>query len=318
MTLTAGTITRLQVAREVSPYGYFLTDGEQDVILHYSELTGSVKPGDEVDVFLFYDTEDRLASTMKRPYLTLDQIAPLQVADVHPRYGCFLEMGIGRQLLLPKGELPDYEPLHPQVGDTVYVKMIHDRVGRLVARAALEQDLVPLAFHAPDAWRNTWHEAVVYRALKMGTFLVLDGGPIGFGAIGFLHESLRPRPLRLGEKVRVRVTHIREDGRVNVTMAERKEIGMDMDADRLFSFLRDRPNGAMPYSDETPADIVKQRFGMSKSAFKRAVGRLMRAGLVKQQGSWTELSEKGATIGADELQQILQTEKPAPPRPKKR
>lgn len=110
----------------------------------------------------------------------------------------------------------------------------------------------------------------------------------------------------------MRVTHIREDGRVNVTMAERKEIGMDMDADRLFSFLRDRPNGAMPYSDETPADIVKQRFGMSKSAFKRAVGRLMRAGLVKQQGSWTELTEKGAAIGADELQQILQTEKPAP------
>ncbi|MCE5167727.1 S1-like domain-containing RNA-binding protein [Paenibacillus profundus] len=315
MTLVAGMIQQLTVAREVSPYGYFLTDGELDVLLHYSEMTGPIKPGEQVDVFLFFDTEDRLASTMKRPYLTLGEVACLKVADIHPKYGCFLEMGIGRQLLLPRGEMPEYEPLHPQLGDDVYVKMAHDKFGRLVALPAREDDLIPLVFHAPEAWLNTWHEAIVYRALKMGTFFVIDGAPLGFGIIGLLHESQRPRPLRLGERVRVRITHVREDGRVNVTTAERKEVGMDKDADRLFRFLKERPNGTMPYSDETPADIVKQRFNMSKSAFKRSIGRLMKAGLIDQNGSWTELTQAGKNLAADELAGVLQQAQSEPRKP---
>ncbi|MDU2241754.1 MAG: S1-like domain-containing RNA-binding protein, partial [Paenibacillus sp.] len=95
MSLVAGTIVSLPIDREVSPYGYFLSAGGQDVLLHYSELTRQVKPGETVEVFLFYDTEDRLAATMKKPYLTLGELALLEVADVHPRLGCFLEMGLG-------------------------------------------------------------------------------------------------------------------------------------------------------------------------------------------------------------------------------
>lgn len=301
----AGTIQRLIIDREVSPYGYFLTNGEQDVLLHYTELTGKVEPGDYVEVFLYYDTEDRIAATMKRPLLTLGEVAKLTVADIHPKYGCFLEMGIGRQLLLPKGELPEFEPLHPKVGDEVYVRMEQDRYGRLIALPAREDDLVPYMFAAPESWNNTWRDAVVYRPLKMGTFVVVDGAPVGEGVIGFIHESLRPRLLRLGESVRVRITHVREDGRVNVTMAERKEVGMDQDAERLFTFLKERPNGTMPYSDETPSDIVKQRFGISKSAFKRAIGRLMKAGLIRQNGNWTELTEAAAAMDTAQLHKAL-------------
>ncbi|MDZ7542875.1 RNA-binding protein, partial [Clostridium perfringens] len=186
--------------------------------------------------------------------------------------------GIGRQLLLPMSEMPEFKPLRPQLGDSIYVKLIHDKVGRLVAKMAGEEDLEKLVFHAPQSWLNTWHEAVVYRALRKGTFFVVEGGPLGFGAIGLLHESERPTALRVGARGRVRISHVREDGRVNVTLAERKEVGMDQEAVKVFGFLKERPKGARPYSDETPADIVKQRFEMSKSAFKRAMGRLMKAG----------------------------------------
>lgn len=88
--------------------------------------------------------------------------------------------------------------------------------------------------------------------------------------------------LRLGEEVKVRVTLVREDGRVNLAMSPRKEVGRDEDADRLIAFLKERPGGGMPYSDATPPDIIKQRFGISKSAFKRAMGKLMKEGLVTQ------------------------------------
>ena len=304
MTLEAGTIRRLRVAREVSPYGYFMTDGEQDVILHYTELTRSIEVDEELEVFLFFDTEDRLASTMKKPLITLGEVAPLKVADFHPRLGFFLEMGIGRQLLLPLSALPEFKPLWPQLGDHVYVKLMHDKEGRLVAKLAAEEDLAELVFHAPQSWLNTWQEAVVYRALRKGTFMIIKGGVLGFGALGLLHESERPKPLRVGEQVRVRITHVREDGRVNVTLAERKEIGMDQDAFKLFGFLKERPNGAMPYSDETPADILKERFQMSKSAFKRAIGRLMKAGYCTQEGNWTKLTEQGAAV---DLEQAVET-----------
>ena len=85
---------------------------------------------------------------------------------MHPRLGCFLEMGLGRQLLLPIRELPELEELRPQVGDEVFVIMEHDKQGRLRAKLAGERELAPLAFHAPTTWVvNEWVEALVYKPL---------------------------------------------------------------------------------------------------------------------------------------------------------
>ncbi|AWB45460.1 RNA-binding protein [Paenibacillus sp. CAA11] len=288
--MIAGTIVTLPIDREVSPFGYFLrTEGGQDILLHYTELTREVKPGEVIDVFLYFDTEDRLAATMKKPYLTLGEMALLEVADVHPRLGCFLEMGLGRQLLLPIRELPEYKELHPRVGDQVFVIMEHDKQGRLKAKLAGEQDLAVKAFHAPTTWMNEWHEAIVYKPLQMGTFVLVEGGVLGFGAIGMIHASERNRLLRLGERIRVRVAHIREDGRVNLSLAPRKEIGRNEDADRILAYLEERPSGSMPYSDATPPEVIKQRFDISKAAFKRALGKLMKEGKITQKESWTYL-----------------------------
>ncbi|CAH0121023.1 Conserved virulence factor B [Paenibacillus sp. CECT 9249] len=300
MSLIAGTIVTLPVAREVSPYGFFLTNGTQDVLLHYTELAGTVEPGQEVEVFLYYDTEDRLAATMRKPYLTLGELALLEVADVHPRLGCFLEMGLGRQLLLPIRELPEMKELHPQVGDKVFVIMEHDKQGRLKAKLAGEKDLEPLAVRAPSAWLGEWKEGTVYKPLQMGTFVLVDGGVLGFGAIGMIHSSERTRLLRLGERVNVRISFVREDGRVNLAMAPRKEVGRVEDADRLLAFLKERPNGAMPYSDQTPPDLIKQRFGISKAAFKRALGKLMKDGFVYQKENWTYLQSSDAQRSPNE------------------
>ncbi|MET1167785.1 RNA-binding protein, partial [Bacillus velezensis] len=88
-----------------------------------------------------------------------------------------------------------------------------------------------------------------------------------------------------------RVTLVREDGRVNLAMTQLKQVGPNEDADKLLAFMKERPMGGMPYSDATPPDIIKQRFGISKSAFKRALGKLMKDGLVVQKESWTYLSE---------------------------
>lgn len=304
MSLIAGTTVTLHVEREVSPYGFFLNAGDQDVMLHYTELTEKVKVSDKVEVFIFFDTEDRLAATMKKPFLTLGEMALLEVADIHPRLGCFLEMGLGRQLLLPIRELPELPELRPQVGDYVFAIMEHDKQGRLRAKLAGEQELAPLALPAPESWMGQTVTARVYKPLQMGTFVLVDAGVLGFGIIGMVHSSERSRLLRLGEQFEARVSHIREDGRVNLSMGLRKEVGMDVDSAALLEFLNARPGGAMPYSDATPPDIIKQRFGISKSAFKRALGKLMKEGHITQKENWTYLvakdNEEGTTEGQEE------------------
>lgn len=294
----AGTVSRLEVAREVAPYGYFLSAPPQDILLPYGETDGRLEPGDSVDVFLFHDAKNRLTATMKKPLALLGETALLEVADVHSVLGCFLDIGLGRHVLLPMSELPRFSAARPVKGDRVYAVMDHDKAGRMIARAAGERELAPLAVAAPANWKNRTVEAIVYGPQKTATFVVCRSGEEdGFGVLGMIHETERTRTLRLGETVRVRVARVREDGRVNLSMFPLKKQGMDEDAEALLAYLRSRPNGAMPYSDETPPDIIKEKFQISKGAFKRAIGRLMKEGLVYQKGYWTHLAEPAPAEG---------------------
>ncbi|WNR46339.1 CvfB family protein [Paenibacillus roseipurpureus] len=294
MRVEAGSLVTLEVAREVPPNGFFLSDGYQDFLLPYAEIVGSrIQPGDKVEVFLFHDTQDRIMATMKRPLLTMGQVGLLEVVDIHPRFGYFLEMGLGRHLLLPYRQVPELDELRPVVGDKVFVTLTHDRQGRLIAKVALEDDLAPLCVRAPSSWQHQWVKARVYRPLQMGTFVVCEAGVLGFGVIGLIAPTERTRLLRLGELVDVRVAFVREeDGRVNVTMRLPKEKGRDEDAERILEVLRSRPGNAMPFSDKTQADIIKDRFGLSKSAFKRALGKLMKDGVVYQEEDWTYMKQE--------------------------
>lgn len=298
--MEAGTVRKLQVVQE-NPHGYNLTDGAGRVLLPFPEALGKkLKPGDTVDAFLYHDSEDRLTATLREPLVKYGELARLKVVDVHPKLGCFLEIGLARHVLLPAGELPLDTRYRPIAGDEVYVILDRDKSGRLLARAAKEEIISKRVVRAPADWRNRWVDGWVYHTLRTGTFVVLEAGVLGFGVIGYIPEHERTNTLRVGQKVHARVTFVREDGHVNVSMRQRKEIGMVEDSDKLLAFLRERPNGSMPYSDETQADIISQRFGISKSAFKRALGKLMKDGLVEQKGTWTHLTERGKAGGQSE------------------
>ncbi|MDB4867864.1 MAG: RNA-binding protein [Cohnella sp.] len=305
MTLAAGTTVTLFVRRETPPYGWFVGEdeqGEPDVLFPYGEaVVRRPQPGDDAELFLFHDDKGRLTATQRKPLIQLGELARLGVADFHPRFGYFLEMGIGRQLLLPMKQLPEERRnVWPQTGDELHVVMKHDKEGRMLARLAKIEDFETVIFRAPDSWKGEWKEGWVTDVYRDGVFVLVEGGVLGFGALGFIHESSMSRPLRIGEKFRARVTQIREDGRVTLSMRLPKETGRVEDADRILAFLRERPGGGMPYSDETPAEIIQKRFDLSKSAFKRAIGKLMKDGLVTQKGSWTYLKEEAAAEPVNE------------------
>jgi len=293
MSLTAGEIVRLETVRESPPNGFILSDGERTVLLPYGEIVGErPKPGDRVEAFLFHDTLGRLTATTRKPLLRLGEVAKLAVADVHPRYGCFLEMGLGRQLLLPAAELPRERELRPRPGDELYVRMAHDKSGRIIAALAEEADLAKLAVPAPAAWFNRTVRCRVTRLSHVGAFVFAEEESPRLGVLGLIPASEQTRPPRLGEALEARVTFVRNDGRVNLSMRPRKEIGREEDAERILAWLRSRDSGAMPYSDETPPDIIQRKFGISKAAFKRALGKLMKEGVVRQEGGWTYLNEQ--------------------------
>ncbi len=303
MTLASGTTVRLLVRRETPPYGWFVGEGVEggpEILLPYGEAVANrPQPGDMTEVFLFHDDKGRLTATQRKPLIRFGELARLAVADFHPRFGYFLEMGIGRQLLLPVKELPqERRQAWPEKGDELHVVMKRDNEGRMLARLAKAEDFAGVVFRAPQAWRHEWKEAWVTDVYRDGAFALVEGGVLGFGALGYVHESAMSRPLRIGERFKARVSGVRDDGRVTMTMRQPKETGRLEDADRILGFLKERPGGGMPYSDETPADIIQRRFGLSKSAFKRALGKLMKDGLVTQKASWTYLTEAASESAA--------------------
>jgi len=294
MNLIAGTVQRLRVRREVSPYGWFLGFGPEDgpeVHLPYGEAVGNRPETDsEIEVFLFHDDKERLTATLRQPLIRLGEMARLKVADFHPSFGYFLEMGIGRQLLLPlKSFPPERKNAWPQQGDELFVVMKHDKEERMLARPAKIDDFSPLVFRAPTSWMNDWKEGWVTDVFRDGAFVLVDGGVLGFGALGYINDAAMVHPLRIGQPFRARVTQVREDGRVSLSVRASKEAGRLEDADRILAFLKERPGGAMPYSDQTSAEDIQRRFQLSKSAFKRALGKLMKEGLIEQKGNWTHL-----------------------------
>ena len=302
MNLTAGTVQSLRVRREVSPYGWFLGFGPEDgseVLLPYGEAAQSrPEVGTDIEAFLFHDDKERITATLREPLIRLGELARLKVADFHPSFGFFLEMGIGRQLLLPVKSFPaERRNAWPQTGDELFVVMKHDKEGRMLARLAKIEDFAPHVFRAPSSWKNQWQEGWVTDVFRDGVFALVDGGVLGLGALGYINDGAMVHPLRIGQKFRARVTQVREDGRVSLSVKATKEVGRLEDADRILAFLKARPGGAMPYSDQTGAEDIQRRFQLSKSAFKRALGKLMKDGLIEQKGNWTHLKSLDDSAG---------------------
>ncbi|HJV47284.1 MAG TPA: hypothetical protein VJ824_16320, partial [Bacillota bacterium] len=133
---------------------------------------------------------------------------------------------------------------------------------------------------------NTMVSGYVYRIINIGCFLLTDEG-----YLAFLHNDDRKNSVRLGENITVRVKSVREDGRLNVSELPSMKERYNNDADQIMQTLRDR-GGAMPYCDSTDPDMIRIKFHISKGAFKRALGKLMKEGKIYQEEGWTFLKEK--------------------------
>ncbi|WP_066367810.1 CvfB family protein [Neobacillus fumarioli] len=275
-----GQTVTLSVARQ-APFGYFLTDGEEDVLLHQNEVHREVNEGDEIEVFLYVDAEGRPAASTIIPEVAVGRFAWVKVADVNPEIGVFLNIGLQKDILLGADDLPLHKNVWPKPGDLLYITLRVNRNHLLYAKLANDKAIQEISVKATRKEFNKNVQGHIYRTAKVGSWIYTIEG-----FKGFIHESQRKQEPRLGEKVEGRIIDIKEDGTINVSLLARKQDAQDLDAAKIYEYLMSR-NGAMPYTDKSMPEDIMERFDMSKAAFKRALGKLIKEGKVYQEGSWT-------------------------------
>jgi uncharacterized protein len=283
--LQAGHMATLKVERK-SAFGYFLSDGETELLLHNNETEGTLKQGQSVQVFLYVDHEGRLAATMAKPKIVVGQFDWLTVTDVNRKMGVFLNLGVHKEVLLSKDDLPHEWAVWPEKGDRLFVGLKHDKKGRLLAKLGIGSELEEMAAEGTRELINQEVSGYIYRIISLGAFLFTDEG-----FMAFLHNDDRTGPIRLGQRITLRVKSVRDDGRLNVSQLATMKERYEGDAEVLLKTLMDR-GGAMPFSDDTEPDVIRSKFNISKGAFKRAMGKLMKEGKIYQEEGWTYLKEK--------------------------
>lgn len=275
------TVATLKVAR-LGEMGAFL-DAEtgntsDDILLHKTQQTAEVRVGDEVEVFLYLDPKRRLTASMRTPRMKEGQIARLKVINVS-RDGAFLDVGAERGIFMPYAGMRG----RPQVGEVVWAKLYTDKSGRLAVTMEVEDEMRRASAPATNVKKGDMVHGAIYNYTDAGAFLFSDERYIVFIA----NKEMAERP-RVGEMVTARVTYIRPDGRLNASLREAKEKALVTDSDKILALLESR-GGKMPYSDETSPEVIRDKFAISKSAFKRALGHLLREGKIEERDGWTYL-----------------------------
>ncbi len=280
-----GDVVSLKVAR-VNEMGAFLDVGtgntSDDILLHKLQQSEAVKVGDEVKVYLYLDPNKRLTASMKLPKMREGQLGYVKVLSV-TRDGGFVDIGAERGVFLPYSQMRG----HVMPDQLVWVKLYRDKSGRPAVTMRVEDDMLAVAKPATDVKVGDMVTGTIYNILPEGFFLITNKR-----FLAFLHRSEVPEGrLDFGQQITCRVTYLRDDGRLNVSMRLQKENALVKDAEMLYEFLQNR-KGKMPYCDTTPPEIIKQKFSISKAAFKRAMGHLLKQGKIRQEDGWTYLLEE--------------------------
>ncbi len=254
----------LRIDRQV-PFGVYLTGDvpNERVLLPRSQVPEGASIGDELEVFLYKDSEDRLIATRKEPKLTLHQVGYLTVIQVS-RIGAFLDWGLDKDLLLPYHEQPRERV---KEGQTVLVAVYLDKSERLCAT----MNVYPwLRTDSPYKAGDQVSGVVYETSRNFGAFVAVDS----------IYSALIPRrelvrELKAGEVVQARVTSIKPDGKIDLSIREKGYLQIDADVEAILNMLNEG-GGMIPFTDKAAPELIREKTHMSKNEFKRAVGHLLK------------------------------------------
>ncbi|MCI7628569.1 MAG: S1-like domain-containing RNA-binding protein [Blautia glucerasea] len=242
-------------------------EGKDSVLLPAKQVPAGTKAGDELTVFIYKDSKDRLIATTREPMLQVGQTAVLKVSQV-TRIGAFLNWGLEKDLLLPYHE----QTTRMQEGKDVLVALYIDKSQRLCATMKV--------YH----YLSTRTPYVVGDQVK-GRVYEISGNFGVFVAVDDKYSALIPAreaagKYRPGEILDLRVTEVKEDGKMNVTDRQKAYLQIEEDAEFVLSVI-DEFAGVLPFDDKASPEVIKREFGLSKNAFKRAIGHLLKEGKIE-------------------------------------
>ena len=251
-------------------FGVYLAedpDSETHVLLPAQQVPEDAKQGDRIRIFLYKDSKDRLIATTNEPKLTLGKFAVLRVKEVG-KIGAFLDWGLEKDLFLPSKEMTQKVEAEDEILVTLYI----DKSNRLCASMKGIYDLLrkDSPYHKDDKVTGRVYEF----SDNFGTFVAVDDQ---FSARIPNHED--HSFLRIGDVIEAKVVGVKPDGKLDLTLREKAYIQMDADAEKILEIL-DSYAGVLPFSEKASPEVIKRETGLSKNAFKRAVGHLYKEHLV--------------------------------------
>lgn len=268
------TVANLKVIRE-SDFGVFLDAGtgnsSDDILLHKTQQTSEVKIGDNIEVFLYLDPKKRLTASMRTPKMKVGQIARLKIINKSSD-GVFLDTGAERGIFMPFAEMIG----KPEVGDIVWAKLYIDKSGRLATSMKVSDEIRRASKPAENISRGDKVKGAIYNIIEKGAFLFSTERNIVF-----IPQKYIPRKLKVGEIVEARITFVRDDGRLDASLIETKENAISDDAEKILKFIRAN-GGKTNLGDKTDPRKIQAVFHISKAAFKRATGHLLKMRLIKK------------------------------------
>lgn len=264
-----GKIQLLTVVKQVE-FGVYLAmpeSPEERVLLPKKQVPEGVRIGDELEVFLYKDSQDRLIATTAEPKITLGGIARLTVKEV-AKIGAFLDWGLEKDLFLPFRQ----QTRKVRAGEACLVGLYTDKSDRLCATMNVYEYLrTDSPYRKEDRVSGTVYQI----SENFGAFVAVDDCYSGlipkkefFGQAG------------IGDRIEARVTAVKPDGKLDLSLREKSYLQMDNDAEAVMKVIEEF-DGVLPFTDKASPEVIKREFSLSKNAFKRAVGHLLKEGRIE-------------------------------------
>lgn len=256
-------------------FGVYLGKKDEKVLLPAKFTDEDMEVGDSINVFIYRDSMDRLIATTKEPLITLGEVKSLKVKQI-TKIGAFLDWGLEKDLLLPFKE----QTTPVSEGKNYPVALYIDKSNRLCATMKIYKYLKSNhQYKTGDIVRGTAYEKID----RFGMFVAVDN----------MYQGLIPKKalfgnISVGDEVKATVSRVHEDGKIELAVRNASYLELDGDGDKIYDMLKHN-EGFLPFNDKSDPELIRKEFDMSKAAFKRACGHLLKAGRI-------EITDKGIIL----------------------
>lgn len=258
--IEVGKYNTLKVLRQ-SEIGVFLDDGDKGILLPKRFVPKGAKTGDELEVFLYHDSDNRLIATTQKPHAVVGDMAMMKAVAVTPQ-GAFLDWGLMKDLFVPKSQQLSLM----RVGGSYLVSLYIDaQTGRVAATEKIDRLLSNDALTVKE---NDPVSLVVYRRSDIGYVVIINNVHTGVLYFDEVYDDLQP-----GDKLTGFIKKIRTDNKIDVMAGVRGYARVETDTDKIMTMLKQH-DGYLPYHDKSDPEEIYRVFSMSKKAFKMATGAL--------------------------------------------